>query len=179
MKQDDDLPDDGFDQFMAERWPRLVRSAYLLTSDRHDAEDLAQAVLTKVFSSWHRVRRAEDVDAYVHRIMINCNSNRFRRRRVAEHPVPIVPDHLRTTADHAGEWDQRSTFMTALAQLPPRQRAVIVLRYYEDMTEAQTSHVMGCSIGTVKSQTWKALARLREHSELAAYIPLTPQEGAA
>lgn len=179
MKQDEQLPDDGFDQFMSEHWPKLVRSAYLLTGDRHDAEDLAQAALTRIFSSWNRVRRAEDVDAYVRRIMINCNSTRFRRRRVSEHPVPAVPEHLRTTDDHTAEWDQRSTFMTALAQLPPRQRAVIVLRYYEDMTEAQTSQVLGCSVGTVKSQTSKALTRLRTHSELAALIPLAPQEGAA
>lgn len=170
---------DGFDLFMAERWPRLVRSAYLLTGDRHDAEDLAQAALVKIFSSWRRVRRADNIDAYVQRVLINCNSNRFRKRRLTENPVSDVPDGLHIVGDHADELGERSGFMTALAALSPRQRTVIVLRFYEDLTEAQTAAAMGCTVGTVKSQTARALARLRERTDLAAYIPSDSAEGAA
>jgi RNA polymerase sigma-70 factor (sigma-E family) len=169
---------DGFDLFMAERWPRLVRSAYLLTGDRHDPEDLAQAALVKIFSSWRRVRRADNVDAYVQRVLINCNTNRFRGRRVPENLVGDVPEGLHLLGDHADELGERSRFMTALAGLPPRQRAVVVLRFYEDLTEAQTATAMGCTVGTVKSQTAKALARLRGHADLAAVIPFDSREGA-
>jgi RNA polymerase sigma-70 factor (sigma-E family) len=170
---------DGFDLFMAERWPRLVRSAYLLTGDPHDAEDLAQTALAKIFSHWHRVRRADNVDAYVQRVLINCNSTRFRKRRVHEHPVGDVPPGLRLVGDHADELGERSPFMTALAGLPPRQRTVVVLRFYEDLTEAQTAAAMGCTVGTVKSQTARALARLRGHTDLAPFIPSDSRGGAA
>lgn len=170
---------DDFDVFMAERWPRLVRSAYLLTGDTHDAEDLAQAALVKVFSSWHRVRRADNVDAYVQRVLINCNSSRFRKRRVQENPVGDIPDGLYLVGDHADQVGERSRFMAALARLSPGQRAVIVLRFYEDLTEAQTAAAMGCTVGTVKSQTAKALARLRRHTNLIPVIPSGSGEGAA
>ena len=169
---------DDFDLFMAERWPRLLRSAYLLTGDRHDAEDLAQAAMVKIFSYWHRVRRADNVDAYVQRVLINCNSTRFRKRRVRESPVGDVPDGLYLVGDHADELGERSRFMTALASLTPRQRTVIVLRFYEDLTEVQTAAAMGCTVGTVKSQTAKALARLRGHTDLAPFIPSASREGA-
>ena len=170
---------DGFDLFMAERWPRLVRSAYLLTGDRHDAEDLAQAALVKIFSSWNRVRRADNVDAYVQRVLINCNTTRFRKRRVRENPVGDVPDGLHLVSDHADEFGERSRFMKALAALSPRQRTVVVLRFYEDLTEAQTAAAMGCTVGTVKSQTAKALARLRDRADLAPVVPFDSRGGAA
>ena len=179
MTSDEGEPDDGFDRFMAERWPGLVRSAYLLTGDRYDAEDLAQTALTKVFASWNRVRRVDNADAYLQRVLVNCNLTRFRKRRVAEYPVSAMPERTHPVRDADGVLEERSAFMAALADLGPQQRAVIVLRYYEDLTEAQTAEVMGCSVGTVKSQNAKALARLHRHGELAAYIPMLIEEGVA
>lgn len=179
MTSDVGEPDDGFDLFMAERWPGLVRSAYLLTGDRHDAEDLAQTALMKVFASWNRVRRADNADAYLRRVLVNCNLTRFRKRRVAEYPVSAMPESTHPIRGNDGVLEERSAFMAALAELGPRQRAVIVLRYYEDLTEAQTAEVLGCSVGTVKSQNAKALQRLRRHGDLAPYIPVLAQEGVA
>jgi RNA polymerase sigma-70 factor (sigma-E family) len=155
-------PDDvdtEFQHYMAARWPALVRTAYLLTGDQHLAEDLAQTALTKVYASWRRVRRADDVDAYVRRILVNTNASRFRKRRVTEH-LTAVPYDASGHEPHAG-LAQRSALMTALAGLPKRQRAVVVLRYWEYLSEREVAEVLGVSQGTVKSQASKALARLR------------------
>lgn len=171
MTQDQEPPDGGFDGFMAERWPRVLRSAYLLTGDRHEAEDLAQAAFVRVCAAWGRVRRADNPDAYLQRVLVNCHRARFRKRRVPEHPVAAVPEGLRLVRDHADVHGQRSALMAALADLGPKQRAVIVLRYFEDLTEAQTAGVLGCSVGTVKSQAAKALARLRAHGQIADFAP--------
>jgi RNA polymerase sigma factor (sigma-70 family) len=111
---------------------------------------------------------------------------RFRKRRVSEHSVAAVPEGLRLVGDHAEAHGDRDALMAALSDLAPRQRAVIVLRYYEDLTEAQAADVLRCSIGTVKSQTSKALARLREHGQVMDFAPsagttsaLKKREGAA
>lgn len=165
--------DDGFDRFMAESWPRILRSAFLLTGDRHDAEDLAQATFERACASWGRVRRAENQDAYLQRILVNCNRSRFRRRRVVEHSVATMPEGPRLVADHAEAHGERDALMAALADLAPRQRAVIMLRFYEDLTEAQTAEVMQCSVGTVKSQTARALNRLRQHGQIVEFAPAT------
>lgn len=175
--------DDGFDQFMAERWPHVVRSAFLLTGDRNDAEDLAQAAFERACAAWGRVRRADNPDAYLQRVLVNCHRARFRKRRVAEHPVAAVPEGLRLVADPADTHGERDALMAALSDLAPRQRAVIVLRFYEDLTEAQVADVLRCSIGTVKSQTAKALARLRKHGQIVELAPTgtasKKREGAA
>jgi len=163
--------DDGFDRFMAERWPRVLRSAYMLTGDRHDAEDLAQAAFERVCVAWGRVRRAENPDAYVQRVLLNCHRGRFRKRRVPEYPVAAVPEGLRLVRDHAEVHGERDVLMAALNDLAPRQRAVIVLRYYEDLTEAQAADVLRCSVGTIKSQTAKALERLRRHGQILEFAP--------
>jgi RNA polymerase sigma-70 factor (sigma-E family) len=168
-----DGSDDGFDRFMAARWPRVLRSAYLLTGGQHDAEDLAQTAFVRVCAAWGRVRRADNPDAYLQRVLMNCHRERFRKRRVPEHPVAAVPEGLRLVRDHADVYGERSALMAALGDLGPRQRAVIVLRYYEDLTEAQTAEVLGCAVGTVKSQTAKALARLRAHGRIADFAPPT------
>lgn len=171
MPEGDEPSDDGFDRFMAERWPRMVRSAFLLTGDQHDAEDLAQAAFERVCVSWGRVRRAENPDAYVQRVLLNCHRGRFRKRRVPEYPVAAVPEGLRLVRDHAEEHGERDVLMAALNDLAPRQRAVIVLRYYEDLTEAQAADLLRCSVGTIKSQTAKALERLRRHGQILEFAP--------
>lgn len=163
-KPSDTGTDADFQQYMAARWPVLVRTAYLLTGDRHLAEDLAQTALTKVYASWRHVRRADDVDAYVRRVLVNANAGRFRKRRVAEH-LTAAPYDPTAHEPHA-ELAQRSMLMAALAELPARQRAVVVLRYWEDMSEKEVAAALGCSQGTVKSQASKALARLRQSTVL-------------
>ena len=159
-----------FDEFMASRWPGLVRLAFGLTGDRWLAEDLAQTALASAYAAWWRVRRADDPDAYVRRILINASKSRFRRHRLSEQPSEPgdLPDP--EVADAAADVGQRSALLTALAELPPRQRAVLVLRYFEDLTEAQTAAILGCTVGAVKSQSSRALARLRQ---------ITPVSGTA
>jgi len=167
--------DAEFQAYMAARWPALVRTAFLLTGDRFEAEDLAQTALTKVYASWRRVRRADDVDAYVRRVLVNANAGRFRKRRVAEHLV-AVPADGRAHEPHAG-LAQRSALMAALAELPARQRAVVVLRYWEDLSEREVAAALGCSQGTVKSQASKALARLRNSAVLLDRDPVLVESG--
>ncbi len=152
-----------FREFMVSRWPELVRLGYALTGDRWLAEDLAQTALAEACTAWWRVRRADDPDAYVRRILINASNRRFRRRRPAEaaRRPPEAP-----LADPAALADQRSDLMTALRGLPPRQRAVIVLRYWADLSDAQVAALLGCSEGTVRSQAWRALAKLRVSAAL-------------
>ncbi|WP_188309938.1 SigE family RNA polymerase sigma factor [Streptomyces sp. CBMA123] len=155
------------------RWAHLVRTAYLLTGDWHHAEDLTQTVLAKAYQSWRRVSRADSPDAYVRRMLVSCNSDRFRKRRVAERLTEVLPE-VAASGDAAGQVDQRRTLMGALATLPTRQRAVVVLRYWDDRTEAEVAQAMGCSLGTVKSQAAKGLAKLRAHPGLAV-VPAEPR----
>jgi RNA polymerase sigma-70 factor (sigma-E family) len=145
----------SFEEFVAARSGALLRTAYLLTQDRHLAEDLLQTSLAKAWRSWGRVDTSHE--AYVRRIVVNTYSTWWRRRWNCESPVGELPEVEHHDRDGSSADDMRS----ALARLPKRQRAVIVLRYYEDLTEAETARVMACSIGTVKSQTSKALAKLR------------------
>jgi RNA polymerase sigma-70 factor (sigma-E family) len=156
-----------FEEFMASRWAGLVRLAFGLTGDRWLAEDLAQTALASAYASWWRVSRADDPDAYVRRILINASKSRFRRHRLSEQPSE--PDDLPDpeVADPATDVGERSALLTALAELPPRQRAVVVLRYVEDMTDAQVGALLGCSAGTVRSQAARALAKLRASERLA------------
>lgn len=161
--------EDEFHEFVVARWPRLVRTAYLLTGDRHHAEDLAQATLVRVFLGWGRVRASESPDAYVHKIMLRCNAGRFRKRRVAE-SLGDLPD--RGMADATEQVAQRRALVAALQDLPKKQRAIVVLRFWSDLTERETAEVVGCSVGTVKSQTHRALARLRRHPALHAAASL-------
>jgi RNA polymerase sigma-70 factor (sigma-E family) len=155
---------EDFSAFASSRWPRLVRLAFGLTGDRWAAEDLAQTTLARAYLAWHRVSRADDPDAYLRRILLNASNRRFRRRRVDERTgdPPELP--VDGPADLVGE---RATLLAALRQLPPRQRAVIVLRYWEDLTDAQIAATLGCSPGTVRSQLSRALAKLRESPALA------------
>jgi len=152
-----------FREFMVSRWPELVRLGYALTGDRWLAEDLAQTALASACTAWWRVRRADDPDAYVRRILINASNRRFRRRRPTELARGLPEAALADPAALAG---QRSDLMTALRGLPPRQRAVIVLRYWADLSDAQVAALLGCSEGTVRSQAWRALAKLRVSAAL-------------
>jgi RNA polymerase sigma-70 factor (sigma-E family) len=147
-----------FREFMESRWPGLVRLGYALTGDRWLAEDLAQTALARACTAWWRVRRADDPDAYVRRILINASNSHFRRRS-----PPVGARGLREVplADPATVAGERSDLMAALQGLPSRQRAVIVLRYWGDLSDAQVAALLGCSEGTVRSQAWRALAKLR------------------
>jgi RNA polymerase sigma-70 factor (sigma-E family) len=156
--------EEAFREFAIGRWPALVRFAYGLTGDRGHAEDLVQITLAKVYASWSRVLRADDPDAYVHRILINAHHSRFRKRRVRESAGPGLPEPV--AADGTDALDQRSDLIAALMELPPKQRAVVMLRYWDGLTETQTAAVLGCSVGTVKSQASRALAKLRTSPQL-------------
>jgi RNA polymerase sigma-70 factor (sigma-E family) len=154
--------DEEFRDFMRGRWPAMLRLAYGLTGDRGHAEDVAQAAFARAYASWGRVRRTGDPDAYVRRILINENLRRFRKHRVAEDLPGVLPEPAAPAAgDAAGEWEERAALLAALRDLPPRQRAVVVLRYWLDMSEAETAAALNCSAGTVKSQASRALATLR------------------
>lgn len=148
----------AFDDFMAARWAPLYRTAYLLTGDRHDAEDLLQGALARTCVRWDSIRDKGAADAYVRRAMVHAASRGWRRRG-RELPTDELPD-----AGHAGGLDVRADHLALWAEvrrLPPRMRAVLVLRYVEDLSEAATAVELGCSAGTVKSQTHHALKRLR------------------
>jgi RNA polymerase sigma-70 factor (sigma-E family) len=160
--------DEEFRQFMHGRWPTMVRLAYGLTGDLGHAEDVAQAAFAKAYTSWPRVIRSENPDAYVRKILVNENRNRFRRRRVRELPTGSPPE--RDGPDALRHVDDRSALLAALQTLAPRQRAVIVLRYWLDLSEAEAAATLNCSVGTVKSQTSRALAALRRSPGLAAPV---------
>jgi RNA polymerase sigma-70 factor (sigma-E family) len=157
------VADEEFDQFMRGRWPAMVRLAYALTGDAGHAEDLAQAAFARAYASWGRVRRAGDPDAYVRRIVINANRSWRRRRRVTEE---LRADLADTLAVHHQPPPEDGALLAALSRLGPRQRAVVVLRYWLDLSEVETAAAMNCSVGTVKSQASRALATLRATASL-------------
>jgi RNA polymerase sigma-70 factor (sigma-E family) len=148
-----------FGEFAAARTTALIRLAYLLTGDQHAAEDLVQTALMKTATRWRHLRH-EDPEAYVRTVMYRDQVSMWRRLRrryeVAVHSPPDVP-----YADPSGHADTRLSMRQALLRLPPDQRAVLVLRYYEDLTETRVAELLGCSIGTVRSRTHRAVIRLR------------------
>ena len=143
----------GFDEFVVARSGALLRTAYLLTRDRHLAEDLVQTALAKAWFARRRIKG--DPEPYVRRIMVNEFATGRRRKWLGEYPAADLPDR------HRPPDEPNPDLWHALANLPRRQRAVIVLRFFDDLTEAETAGVLGVSVGTVKSQTSKALAKLR------------------
>jgi RNA polymerase sigma-70 factor (sigma-E family) len=154
-----------FDDFVVTSAARLGRTAALLTGDRHLAEDLLQTALAKTYLRWHRLREPAAAEAYVRRVMVNQLVRWRRRRWTGEVPAAELPERAGdagATGDAYGDSDTRAMLRAALATLPRAQRAVLVLRYFEDLTEDETARVLGCSRGTVKSRTARALARLRE-----------------
>ena len=156
---------EAFRAYVAGRSPALLRTAYLLTGNRLDAEDLLQTALAKTYLAWDRIREREALDGYVRRIMVNSQTSRWRRRKVDEYATDVLPERG-AHRDAADDLVLHDALWTALAALPRRQRAMVVLRYYEDLSEAETAAVLGVSVGTVKSTTSRALGKLRDTSGL-------------
>jgi RNA polymerase sigma-70 factor (sigma-E family) len=154
----------SFREYVATRSASLLRMAYLLTHNRADAEDLVQAALAKAYQAWDRIEDRGAVDGYVRRAMVNTHISWWRRRRVEEYPTDDIPEQA--VADHAGDSELQDTLRRAIERLPRRMRAAVVLRYYEDMSEAEIADVLGVSQGTVKSTVSRAVAKLRMDAEL-------------
>jgi RNA polymerase sigma-70 factor (sigma-E family) len=156
------VDDTSFEAFVTATSGRLFSVALLLTAGhRAEAEDLLQVSYERAYRHWARICRRGNPEQYVRQILANASVDRWRRlRRRPEAPLPETGDTL-VTADEAAVLADRDLLLRALAALPPGQRAVLVLRYFEDLTEAQTATELGCSVGTVKSQAARGLARLR------------------
>jgi RNA polymerase sigma-70 factor (sigma-E family) len=149
-----------FESWMAARQSRLLRTAYLLTGDVHAAEDLVQTALAKLYLAWDRVSGAESIDAYVRKILVNEHTTSWRR--LWRHREVLTDEHRRDVAIAGPEYDGvADALWTAVRGLPERQRAVVVLRYYEQLSERETAEALGVSVGTVKSQASRALDALR------------------
>jgi RNA polymerase sigma-70 factor (sigma-E family) len=147
----------GFEEFVAERSGRLLRTAYLLTHDWARAEDLLQTALARAWLAWGRIQTHPD--PYVRKIIVNTYASWWRRRWNSEDPTDRLP--VQIAVDGYRTVDERDALWRALRRLPKRQRAVIVLRYFEDLSEVEIAAALGCAVGTVKSQASKALAKLR------------------
>lgn len=160
-----------FDEFVVGCGPALLRLGYLLTGDRALAEDLVQEALVKVHRRWSHAAAVEQPQAYVRRVMVNEFAS-WRRRRASTEVVGAVPD--RASGDGADELADRDLMWRALAELPRRQRMVLVLRYYEQQTDEEIAAVLGCAESSVRSLAARAFTALRRHPELSA---LEPSEG--
>ncbi|MEW9547341.1 SigE family RNA polymerase sigma factor [Nonomuraea sp. NPDC050783] len=159
----------GFRAFADEHQRPLLRLAYLLTGDVHLAEDLLQSVLVRMLGRWPKVRRMDRPEAYARRTMVNQYLSWRRRRGAREMPSEDLPERSHAPEDSTV---LRLVLHQALSRLTPKQRAVLILRFYEDRAERDVAELLGCSIGTVKSQTHHALARLRVLApELAPRLP--------
>ena len=152
-----------FAEYMHARQAALMRTAYLLTGDRHSAEDLVQTSLAKLYLAWDKVQDRGSIDGYVRRIMVNENNSTWRRAwKRREFASETLPE--RQVVD---EYDEgaRGALWDLVQTLPRKARAVVVLRYYEELSEAETAEILGISVGTVKSQASRALATLRERAD--------------
>jgi RNA polymerase sigma-70 factor (sigma-E family) len=147
--------DDDFTAYVASRWARLVRSAVLLGCSATEAEDVVQSALERCLRHWARVRRADDRDAYVHRVLINTFTSTRRRRWTGERPAADLPD--RSEPDATTSVDETDAVLRALALLGADQRATVVLRYYAHLSEQQIATALGIAPGTVKSRLARAL----------------------
>ncbi|MDI2126386.1 SigE family RNA polymerase sigma factor [Yinghuangia seranimata] len=152
-------PEEDFKEFVEGAWPRLLRTAYLLTGDHHRAEDLVQTALMRVHRRWERIDRSMGAEAYTRRVVVNLNSSWWRRAASREQTWAQVPDNAARDAHapvelHADMWK-------ALGTLKPAVRAVLVLRYYEDLPETEVARLLDRPLGTVKSQHARGLAQLR------------------
>ena len=161
---DGDSPDVGFQRFVAARWSALQRYAYLLTGDQQTAEDVVQSALEKCWPRWREIRSSSP-EAYVRAAIANVASSRGRRRRVAESPLDDERQQA-APGDHAESQAVRSGLWLALADLPPRRRAVVVLRVWEDQSVEDTARILRISTGAVKSQLSKAMTQLRRHPQI-------------
>jgi RNA polymerase sigma-70 factor (sigma-E family) len=163
-----------FEAFVAGRGAALQRTAYLLTGDWALAEDLLQTSLARAYPRWNRIVR-DDAEAYVRKVIVNTWSSWWRRKWRGETPTDELPE--RAADDAYDDADRRDALRLALSRLPVKQRAVVVLRFHEDLSEAQVAALLGVSVGTVKSQASKALTKLRTDAALTGYGHGAPQGG--
>ncbi|MFE7387359.1 SigE family RNA polymerase sigma factor [Streptomyces sp. NPDC057582] len=160
-------PYPSFSSFVRARGPVLLRTARSLTANSSDAEDLLQTALTKTYVAWERIEDHRALDGYVRRALVNTRTSQWRKRKVDEFACDELPEQETAPApDPAEQQSLHDAMWRAVLKLPDRQRAMVVLRYYEDLSEAQTAEVLGVSIGTVKSAVSRALGKLREDPEL-------------
>ncbi|MFD0557235.1 RNA polymerase sigma-70 factor (sigma-E family) [Stackebrandtia endophytica] len=153
-------PQSEFEEFARATTPSLLRAAYLLTGDQHLAEDLVQTALARTHRYWRRISNKTHAASYTRKTMYHLQVSHWRRRRFKEQLSDTPPE--RTTSGHADDVDLKLSLRHALAQLTARQRAVVVLRYFEDRSVAETAVILRCSEGSIKSHTFRALNRLRE-----------------
>jgi RNA polymerase sigma-70 factor (sigma-E family) len=151
--------DAAFTEFVQLRGTTLARTAYLIVGDAHRSEDVLQTALVETYLRWHKLRRPEAADAYVRKAIVTANAAWWRRRSSRELPQDAMPEHA--LHDRSDELVVRHTVLDLLHQLSPRQRAVIVLRFFDDLSEADTAATLGCSVGSVKQHTTRGLERLR------------------
>jgi len=149
----------AFTEFVRSRGTALARTAYLIVGDAHRSEDVLQAALTETYLRWHQLRQPEAAEAYVRKAIVTTNASWWRRRASSELPRDVVPDG--SLPDRADELVERHAVLDLLRQLSPRQRAVIVLRYFDDLSEYDVAQALGCSVGSVKQHTTRGLQRLR------------------
>ncbi|WP_078591748.1 SigE family RNA polymerase sigma factor [Streptomyces megasporus] len=160
-----------FTSYVRARRPVLLRTARSLTPNPCDAEDLLQTALTKTYLAWERIEDQRALDGYVRRALVNTRTSQWRKRRVDEYACEELPEPEPVpVSDPAEQQAVRDAVWRAVRGLPDRQRAMVVLRYYEDLSEAQTAEVLGVSVGTVKSAVSRALAKLREDPRLAVDV---------
>ncbi|WP_249714688.1 SigE family RNA polymerase sigma factor [Rhizomonospora bruguierae] len=164
--------EEEFREFVAARSAALLRTAYLLAGDWATAEDLLQTALTKTYLAWRRLGEIEAVEPYARRVLVNTATSWWRRRWHGERPTETLPE--RPAPDQIEEHLERDALWRHVQALPARQRAVLVLRFYEDLSEAQTAALLGISVGTVKSQTSRAIGTLRRR--LGAVEPAAQPE---
>jgi RNA polymerase sigma-70 factor (sigma-E family) len=164
MKRDED-----FAAYVSGRWTALVRSAALLGCTQHDAEDLVQTTLARCYVNWPKVGGAISRDAYVHRVLVNCHADSRRRRWWGETPTDRPPE-TPVAADPVATVDAHDAIEHALAGLSPPYRAVLVLRFFAHLSEAETAEALGIPLGTVKSRSSRALAELSGNSHLADLV---------
>jgi RNA polymerase sigma-70 factor (sigma-E family) len=171
------VTDNSFEEFVAASSARLFTVARLLTGgNRAEAEDLLQAAYERAYRHWARICRRSEPEPYVRQILVNASIDRLRRlRRRPE--VPLLLDLEPGQENAAGVIEDRDLLLRGLADLPPRQRAVLVLRYFEDLTEAQVAAMLGCTVGTVKSQAARGLAKLRAAVDAAGEGDVGAGEG--
>jgi RNA polymerase sigma-70 factor (sigma-E family) len=162
---------EDFAEFVDSRQRALQRTAWLLTGDWALAEDLVQTALARTWPRWDKIRRRDDPEIYVRRVMVNTWITWSRRKWRGERPGDELPDGP-SSDDVAAEAVRRVAVRSALGALTDRQRAVLVLRVFDDLTEAQTAHILGCAVGTVKSTMSQALARLRADRRLGTLAEL-------
>ncbi|MDZ5622938.1 SigE family RNA polymerase sigma factor [Nocardioides sp. HM23] len=153
--------DEEFAELVHACWASLYRTAYLMLGDAAEAEDLVQTALAKTYANWRKVRSVEAAPGYARTTLVNTAASWFRKKGWRnERPTEVLPETAHTSRLETDLSDRR-TVIDALGTLPPRQRAVVVLRYYEDLSVAQVAHALAITEGTVKSQTSEALSKLR------------------